>query len=154
MTYIRSDKPNLTTPLSREELRVFTSVRDETSLETIIAKSKLDEGLVKDVLMNLMARGLVFQANETVQTQAASTVTPETSTVTPETSERWLEQRQAVENFLRARLGEKKATSYIARLQDCANQKAFIAETQSIAKSLALVVNAKVGEQLLAALNR
>ena len=147
MTYVRTATPDFSVPLNRDELRVFTAIRGETSFDAVVAKTEFDYQLVKNVIAALVARGLIVPAGGNPQPQADSVASPQPSAS-------WLEQRRAVEAFLHSRVGADKAEAYLTQLQGCTNEQAFVETTRSLAKRLALIVDADVGEQLLALLNR
>ena len=149
MTYIRSSTPDFSTPLSREELRVFTAIRGETSFDAVVVKTGLDHELIEDVIANLIARGLIVPSGNVPQPPKPVVASqPATHLAT-----HWSEQRGAVERFLRSRVGGSKAETYITQLQNCASEEVFVENTRSIARRLALIVDASVGEQLLALLD-
>lgn len=145
MLYVRTDTPDFSTRLSREELRVFTAVQGETGIDAIVTKTKLDPELVKDTIVKLIARKLIRTAGgDTHQTQVPAP---------SQTATAWLAQRRSAEAFLEFRLGRDKALPYVAQLHDCTSEGAFAGTVRSLAKRLALVVDANVGRELLALLD-
>lgn len=141
MTYVRTDTPDFSTRLTREELRVFTAVQGETGVAAIVAKTRLDPELVKDTIVKLIARKLI---------KTAGGDAPELQVPAPsQTAAAWWAQRRAAEAFLESRLGRDEALPYVDQLHDCPSESAFTGTVRSLAKRLALVVDADVGRELL-----
>ena len=59
LIYTRTDAPDFSTRLSREELRVFTAVQGEMSFAAIVAKTRLESELVEEALAKLVGRKLI-----------------------------------------------------------------------------------------------
>lgn len=150
MTYSRSRTLDLSVPLSREELKVFTSVRGETSLDAVVVKTRLDANVVEAVIEQLLARDLLVRTEGETSGPSPLQPAPQPSTAHAlETSTSWLAQRRAVEAFLLSAVDGERAGIYVAQLQDCADEKMFVETTRSIAKRLELIVDTGVSEQLL-----
>lgn len=150
MTYNRSRTLDLSVPLSREELKVFTSVRGETSLDAVVVKTRLDANVVEAVIERLLARELLVRTEGETSGRSPLQPAPQPSTAhAPETSTSWLAQRRAVEAFLLSAVDGERAGIYVAQLQDCADEKMFVETTRSIARRLELIVDTGVSEQLL-----
>ena len=155
MTYTRSSAPDFSVPLSREELKVFTSVRGETSLDAVVLKTRLGSGLVTAALTNLIAKGLIVQLGKGVNSDVDGKVSafqPQASSQTataPKTAPSWLAQRQAVEDFLVLAMGGGKARTYVTQLQNCTDEEMFAENAQAIANRLSLIVDVGVGKKLL-----
>lgn len=147
MTYTRTDTPDFSTRLSRDELRVFTAVQGETGVAAIVAKTRLNSGLVEDTLAKLVARKLIRPAGGDI-TQ------PQVGPASPPTAAAWAAQRRSAEAYLESRLGGDKALPYVARLRDCGDEQAFADAVRSLAKRLSLIVDANAGRELLAFLER
>lgn len=144
MTYIRTDTPDFSTRLSREELRVFTAVKGETGVAEIAAKTRLTPELVEEALTKLVGRKLIRQVDGAATAGFSDTPTPAPATPA------WQGRREAAEAFLLARLGGDRAGVYIAQLRACGSEEAFTEVLGSLAKRLALIVDAHVGAELLA----
>ncbi len=161
MTYTRSGTPDFSVPLSREELRVFTAIRGETSLEAVLAKTRLEDALVKHTVASLVTRGLIvssaLKATQSPKILPVHTGPIHTGPVhaepvrtdSPRAALRWAERYGAVEQLLRARVGGRKAEAYIDQLQNCANEQTFVENARTIARRVALIVDADVGKELL-----
>ena len=141
MTYTRTDTPDFSTRLTREEPRVFTAVQGETAVAAIVTKTKLDLELVKDTIVKLIACKLI----KTAGGDAPQIQVPAPS----QTAAAWLAQRRFAEAFLVSRMGRDKALPYVAQLHDCTSEGAFAGTVRALAKRLALVVDADVGRELL-----
>ncbi len=148
MTYTRTDTPDFSTRLSREELRVFTAVQGETSVAAIVAKTRLDADRVENAIAGLVARKLIRPAGDNAvrpQVGAADSQQPATA---------WSAQRRSAEAYLESRLGGDKALPYVAQLRDCGDEQAFADAVRALAKRLSLIVDVNVGRELLAVLDR
>ena len=62
MAHTRTDTPDFSTRLSREELRVFTAVQGETALAAVVAKTRLERDVVEGAITKLVARKLLKTA--------------------------------------------------------------------------------------------
>ncbi len=148
MTYTRTDTPDFSTRLSREELRVFTAVQGEVSAAAIVAKTRLEPALVEDTIAKLVARKLIRLAD-------GNTTQPQVGHAPPsQVASAWLERRRSAEAFLQTRVGGGKALPYIAQLQDCGSEQAFADTVRALAKRLSLIVDADIGKELLTFLDR
>ena len=146
MTYTRTDTPDFSTRLSREELRVFTAVQGETGVAAIVAKTRLDPAQVADAVAKLIARKLIRSVDGDV---------PQLSPVAPaQTAVAWLARCRAAEAFLESRMGRDRALPYVTQLHDCTSEGAFADTVRSLAKRLSLIVDAGVGDDLLSFLER
>lgn len=122
--------------------------RGETALAAIIAKTRFAPGVVEDAIAKLVARRLIKVAGgDASQPQASPTVPLQTATA-------WLARRRDAEALLESRLGRGKALPYVTQLHDCGGERAFAELMGSLAKRLSLIVNADVGRELLALLDR
>ena len=144
MLYSRTDTPDFSTRLSREELQVFTAVRGEVSVAAIVAKTRLEPALVEDTLAKLVARKLIRPAGDGNAPQAQVGSAPP-----PRTAVAWMRRRSAAERFLHARVGGDKAQTYSAQLRDCGSEQAYADTLSALAKRISLIVDAGVAEELL-----
>ena len=147
MIYTRTDTPDFSTRLTREELRVFTAVQGETGVAAIVTKTRLDFDVVQDAIAKLIARKLIRSADGHVPR-------PPDPVAPAQTAVAWLAQRQAAEAFLASRLGGDKALPYVAQLHDCTSEGAFAGTVRALAKRLSLIVDTSVGDDLLSFLER
>ena len=142
MTYTRTDTPDFSTRLSREELRVFTAVQGETGVAAIVAKTQLESAQVADAVAKLIARRLLRPAD-------GNTTQPQIGAPTPWTVAAWTRQRDRAEAFLHARIGGGKAEIYGAQLRNCDSGEAYADTLSALAKRISLVVDAGVAKELL-----
>ena len=143
MTYTRTDTPDFSTRLTREEPRVFTAVQGETGVAAIVAKTRLEPEQVEAALAGLVGRKLIRRAGGDAPEARAGNPSPSP------TPPAWHGRRASAEAFLLARLGGDRAGAYIAQLRACSSEAAFAEVLGSLSKRLALIVDAHVGAELL-----
>ena len=142
MTYVRTDTPDFSTRLTREELRVFTAVQGETGVAAIVTKTRLAAAQVEDAVAKLVARRLLRPAD-------SNTTQPQIGAPPPRTVAAWTRQREAAVGFLQSRVGGDKAEIYSAQLRDCDSEGAYADILRALARRIALVVDVGVAKELL-----
>lgn len=143
MTYTRTDTPDFSTRLSRDELRVFTAVQGETAFAAIVTKTRLEPGVAEEAVAKLVARKLLKPVDGDAPQPQVRFVPP------AQAASAWLERRRSAEAFLQARVGGDKALPYVAQLQNCGSEQAFADTVRALAKRLSLIVDANIGKELL-----
>ena len=143
MTYTRTDTPDFSTRLTREELRVFTAVQGETGVAAIVAKTRLETKLVEEALAKLVDRKLIRPAGgDSSRPRVGAAPSPRMVMA-------WMGQRDAAVAFLHARVGGDKGESYGAQLRNCDSEQGYADTLRALAKRISLVVDAGVAKELL-----